>query len=197
MIAKGTKMAKAEPTPRHEKSKPAFPYTTIPGALRIFLKEVPEKPKPPKFSQQVMRSCGINSNNYATILSVLRSLELLDTSNQPTPDYVRFMNADSGPLVLGEKIRKVYAKLFESSREPFREADQRLKNLFNIHSGGAEETLKLQIATFKALCEFAKFDVLPPAITKDGDVGAPRAETGGSGHSDSPIALHIDLHIHL
>jgi hypothetical protein len=191
-------MPRSQPKEKKEPgTKPAFPYTVIPNGLRSLLRQVPEKPKPPKFTQQVARAWGINDNNYTSIFSVLRALGLLDSVNQPTTEYTRFMDAETGPSVLGEKIRAVYSKLFESSKEPYKEQDQKLRNLFNIHSGGAESTLKLQTATFKVLCEFAKFDASPAKGGGETDKASNGADGDSAGAGQQRAAIHIDLHIHL
>jgi hypothetical protein len=84
---------------------------------------------------------------------------------------------------------------------PHEDEQQDLKRLFHIHSGGSEGTINYQIQTFKALCEFASFEV-PAAtaqITANGQLSVAAAGPAtvkalvGSG---APT-VHIDLHIHL
>jgi hypothetical protein len=73
-----------------------------------------------------------------------------------------------------------------------------LRKFFNIHSGGAEATIELQVQTFKALCEHADFT----ANSSDGKAtGSPgRSESlgvnGGDGVPPLP-PIKVDLHIHL
>ncbi|MEM6332109.1 MAG: DUF5343 domain-containing protein [Planctomycetota bacterium] len=184
-------------------SKPKYPYSTIPGALRQALALIPEKPRPPKLSIDVLKSWGIKNNNASTILRVMRDVGLLNGSNEPTPEYTEFMTPTSGPLVLGRLIRSRYPQFFEAHHEPHRESADSLRSLFNIHSGGEEKTIQLQMQTFKALCDHATFDgggsaksgsgsnaTLEPVSARDSAGGAELVR--GSG----PV-IHIDLHIHL
>jgi hypothetical protein len=92
--------------------------------------------------------------------------------------------------------------LFEASHAPYDESDAGLRNLFNIHSGGAEGTIKFQIQTFKALCDNADFRVMPSADASLTSTGAGQLVPGQrdgqatDGRQGTPI-IHIDLHIHL
>jgi len=191
-------MAKKKPTPLPEpSSEPKFPYTTTPGALRKFLKQVPEKPRPSKINPQLLKSWGHGDTNAATIIRVLKRLGLVGGNNEPTDDYEKFMHAQSGPSILGAKIKEVYKPLFNASKEPHKEKDADLKNLFNIHSGGSAATMQFQIQTFKALCENAVFDgVGAGSSAKDGIAGSKDGDPQGERQSGRP-AIHIDLHIHL
>jgi len=177
-------------------SEPKFPYTTKPGSLRRFLKAVPQRPKPVKFDQDLMRSWGFSSGNDYTVLRVLKAVNLLNGQNEPTPVYAAFMKVNTGASALGPEIRRVYAPLFESNHKPWEENSETLRNLFNINSGGSSGSLDLQIQTFKALCENAAFE------SADGGVPLPATESnqrggeGGGPLQRQPI-ININLHIHL
>lgn len=192
-------------TPRrrtHADTTPAFPYTTRPGALRKFLAEVPRRPRPAKINRELIASWGISNNEAASgIVRVLRDLGLTTSSNDPTDAYTAFMHAGTGPSILGQKIREVYAPLFGAALEPHKESSAALKNLFNIHSGGAAATIELQIQTFKALCDYA--DLTGTAAVPSGAATGSPSTTGvatstaiSSTVGGAP-SIHIDLHIHL
>jgi hypothetical protein len=112
--------------------------------------------------------------------------------------YVEFMKTGVGPGVLAQRIRDVYRVLFENSHAPQDESSEELRKLFNIHSGGAEDTMRLQIQTFKALAEHANFSAGGQASgAKD-----LRQPGGTQGSSTDPSELRlppiqVDLHIHL
>lgn len=184
---------------RSSTTKPKFPYTSVPNALRQFLRLVPDRPKPPKIDMELLKSWGIGDSNASTIVRVLKAVKLVDGSGQPTDKYNSFMLPEVGPAVLGSRIRETYAKFFEASHEPFKQSDTDLRRLFNIHSGGSDSTLRLQSLTFKTLCEFATFDGDPPASAPS-PLAVPPA---GSQLNPPPpgraptATVHIDLHIHL
>ncbi|WP_261340532.1 DUF5343 domain-containing protein [Mariniblastus fucicola] len=179
---------------------PKFPYTKVPNALRKFLKQVPERPKPPKVNNDLLAAWELGGSNSNSIIRVLKEIGLLDSSNQPTEIYDAFMQPNVGPAVLGEQVKTTYAKFFASTHEPYND-DVELKRLFNIHSGGSDSTLRDQIHTFKVLCEFATFDGVP---STESDSGQPavaelnaQSRTANNSSATSTAAMHIDLHIHL
>jgi hypothetical protein len=194
-------MTKKIDTTEMTATEPKFSYTTAPGSLRKFLGLVPNKPKPSKFNADLYKSWGLKDTNANTITRVLRSLDLVSSSNEATPNYEAFMHKATGPAVLGARIRALYSPLFVASHSPHKESDDDLRNLFNIHSGGGEQALRLQINTFKTLCDFASFDgVAGGGATTTGIQTA--ANLMNAPQQTLPVnngiaAIHIDLHIHL
>ncbi|HUT14229.1 MAG TPA: DUF5343 domain-containing protein [Thermoguttaceae bacterium] len=198
-------MAKKRTTQRPPKkmaasnrAAPKYPYSTSPNALRKFLKEVPQRPRPTRVNNDLLTAWELGGSNANSIIRVLKTIGLVDSSNRPTSDYDSFMQPTIGPALLGEKIKATYAKFFEASHEPYKD-DEKLRLLFNIHSGGSDRTLGCQILTFKVLCEFATFDGLPSAATPS---LPPTAElTTQAMPASHPAAstptICIDLHIHL
>lgn len=192
------KSAAAPPKRRVSDTAPKFPYTNKPGSLRRFLKEIPKKPRPNKFDSGLLKSWGFTDSNDYSLLRVAKAIGLLNDSNEPTETYVAFMRMGDGAKALTPKIRAVYAPLFQASHTPFNENTETLKNLFNIHSGGGEKTLELQIQTFKALCDHADFIApnLTASTTAPIDPANSQEELSGAGMNSGP-QININLHIHL
>jgi hypothetical protein len=182
---------------------PKFPYTTRPAALRKFLGEVPRRPRPAKVNQDLLASWEIRGNDATTVTRVLKALGLVSPSNEPSEAYSGFMHAGTGPAVLADRIRATYAPLFNAVLEPHKESHETLRNLFNIHSGGAPATIEYQIQTFKALCENADFSargVPAGTLLQQPVANAAAVNTGSSGgpvSASNVPTIHIDLHIHL
>jgi hypothetical protein len=174
-----------------------FPYTNKPASLRKMLKAIPSRPKPTKVNEGLLKSWEFRDTNDRSIIRVLKAVRLLNGSNEPTDVYTKFMDLVGGPPVLGAEIKKIYAPLFTASHTPFNESPEKLRNLFNIHSGSA--TLDLQIQTFKALCESASFDAAVPGsppVSSPVPPGAPGIQPPQSNNALGP-AININLHIHL
>ena len=192
-------MAKKKSTGKPTTAEAQFPYTTKPGSLRRLLKEIPKRPKPIKFDVPLLQSWGFRDANDHSMLRVLKSVRLLGGRNETTDLYAQFMNLEGGARVLGAEIKRVYAPLFTAAHRPFEEELDTLKNLFNIHSGGGDRTIELQMQTFKALCESASFDpMLASAGTSAGNaVGAALAPPGPATPSAGQPVVNINLHIHL
>ncbi len=181
-------------------TQPKFPYSTKPNSLRKFLELVPQKPKPPKVNADTLRAWELRDTNDRTIIRVLKALGFVSSNNTPTQRYTEFMTPGTGPGVLAEAIKEVWPPLFNHSHEPHKEEEAKLRNYFNIHSGGTHHTIGFQMQTFKAACDHADFSVgsqprgstATRTITKQ----TTRTTNGGSSSSGEPT-IHIDLHIHL
>lgn len=156
----------------------------------------PEKPKPPKVVGSTLKVWGLKNTNDQSILRVLKAIGLLGANGETTAAYAEFMRKDTGPASLGRQIRSVYAELFQNVAKPERASNDELKNFFNIHSGGSEKTVRLQIDTFKALAEYATFGQSDPLEQPDDPSETPTDSASVAIGENFP-AIRIDLHIHL
>jgi len=177
---------------------PKFPYIANSNSLRQFLRDISNKPKPPKFTINVLETWGYTSTNDRRFIATMKTLGFFDASGVPTSKYDDFMNPSTGPATMAQAIRDVYAPFFVASNQPDQETSENLKRLFNLHSGGSERTLAFQLQTFKALCEFADFgaDLSDPA-SGGGDASQQNSSTSGTQQHSGLPNVHIDLHIHL
>jgi hypothetical protein len=180
---------------RSRSSKPRFPYTTAPKLLRKFLQEVPKRPKPPRLDFSLIQTWGMRDSNARTIIRVAKDLGLIDGSGVPTQHYGDFMKDGTGPTALAARINDVYSELFAASTEPYRDSNESLKNFFNIHSGGSERVIQLQVQTFMALCEYADFSTVAPSagLTPASAPRTPAPATSGQANPQIQISLHIHL----
>ena len=188
------------PNKKTESSAPKFPYTTQPKALRRLLAEIPKRPKPPKITFDTLKAWNVSSNNNArTAIAVLKKIGLLGSNGEPTNSYTEFMKTGTGPAELGARIKEVYKTLFDDSHSPQNEPDDELQNLFNIHSGGGTDTMRLQIQTFKALSEYANFGPAARNGASAASNNTGQAGTTGSQPQREPQLppIQVDLHIHL
>jgi hypothetical protein len=109
------------------------------------------------------------------------------------------MKTGTGPALLAQRIKEVYRPLFESSLAPQSESDEEIRKLFNIHSGGGDRVMRLQIQTFKALSEHANFSATgagSETATKPVRSGGARDAAFTAPETGLP-PIQIDLHIHL
>ncbi|CAG0952593.1 hypothetical protein PHYC_00282 [Phycisphaerales bacterium] len=181
-------------------SEPKYPYTNVPGVLRKVLQAIPQKPKPAKLDPKLVVSwrCSKSvSNNLRTAVAVLKKVGLIASSGEPTPLYVEYMNKATGPAALGAKLRDIYADIFNASHAPQAESDEALEGLFNVHAGGSENLVRLQMQTFKALCESASFTGVPTRASGQ-QSGSGDQDGSGDGRGGGALPpVKIDLHIHL
>jgi hypothetical protein len=180
-------------------SKAKFPYTNKASSLRRFLKEIPKRPVPPKFDKNMLRAWGFKDSNDYSILRVVKAVGLLNDRSEPSDLYTKFMDMNEGARALGPEIQRIYAPLFQASHQPYEENNEKLKNLFHIHSGGSPAVIDLQIQTFKALCENAVFGDRDAVAPKASAVATQARIARGSPPQAAQAGpmVHIDLHIHL
>jgi len=174
-------------------AEPRYPYVVVPKSLRRFLELIPQKPKPPKITNSTLKTWGFRSGNDNSILRVLKSIELLAPTGEPTQSYADYMKPGTGSAVLGRQLKQHYEELFQNVANPEKAANDELRSFFNINSGGSERTIQLQIDTFKALAAYATFGGKDPlGQEQEGE----QAQNGSMGQGGSPV-IRIDLHIHL
>jgi hypothetical protein len=137
------------------------------------------------------------SNNANTVIRVLKKIGLLQDSGQPTDHYAAFMAPGSGSAVLGQRLREVYRVLFENSISPQTATNEELRTLFNIHSGGGDDVMRLQIQTFKILTEFATFTDTPASGVPSDIPNSVAANPNSKPGTLRIPPVQIDLHIHL
>jgi hypothetical protein len=130
------------------------------------------------------------------MVRVLKAVGLLNEKNEPTDVYSQYMQLEGGAAVLASPLRKVYQPLFSASHTPYNESNEKLQNLFNIHSGGGDRALEQQIQTFKALSENTKFDGAGPSVTPPVII-PPTAGAAASALAQGAPTININLHIHL
>lgn len=194
------KAAKKKTTRKKAETKPSFPYTTKPSSLRRILKEIPQKPKPPKYDKELLQGWGYKDANDYSIIRVFKTIGMLNANNEPSEIYTDFMHLQTGASALAPKLREVYAPLFNASHEPWNESAEALQNLFHIHSGGSEKCIEQQIQTFKALAENTSFEGAAPAAAATAAAPVAAAATPGNppiaAQTGAP-AVNINVHIHL
>jgi len=184
-------------TRKKSDTEPRFPYTTSPAALRRLLKEIPRRPRPGKLTLDTLKTWKVTSSNDATPLAVLKKLGLLGPGGEPLQPYIDYMQAPpAGPRALGARVKEQYRTLFETAHEPHKNTSE-LKTFFNIHSGGGERAIELQIQTFKALCEYADFSGVAESGTGTSSLDAAGGASAGSPGAGAFPPVKIDLHIHL
>lgn len=198
-MAKNKTAATRETAKKLAATEPKFPYTTKPSSLRRLLQEIPKKPKPPKFDMTLLRSWGYSDANDYSMVRVLKAVGLLNSNNEPTDLYSRYMDLNGGAAALAEPIKRIYEPLFIASHSPYKESNEKLQNQFNIHSGGGERALEQQIQTFKALCESTSFETsgkVPPKPTTPAAISGSLPVAPPEASSAAP-PVHINVHIHL
>lgn len=141
----------------------SYNYTTKTGSLKDFLERVKSKELgiPDKVTLDYLESIGYKSTNDRPIVRVLKSINFIDNSGVPTPDFENFRTENS-KQVMASALRKTYAELFKIYPDPLKKTNTDLENFFAKKEPSLKKgTLEYYVATFKTLCEFADFEAEP------------------------------------
>jgi len=167
----------------------SFPYTTAPKKLRAFLRGIPERAVPQKVTQSYLKGIGMKSSADRTIIPVLKTVGLLDGSGVPKEEYKHFRDKSKGPAILANLIRATYKDLYSTYENAHSQTDEKLRDFFSASSTLGKSAIDFQIATFKALSEFADFG----AVSVAKESLPPRGVTSIPTYPE----IHINLQIHL
>ena len=176
--------------------QPKFPYAYTPTSLDRLLSVIVDKPRPDKINPDLLKAWGFKNSNDRRNITVLKLLDLLDSSGVPNQNYLDYKDPVKGPEALGRQIKKIYDQVFKTVSD-IKDQEQ-LRSFFNSYGGGGESVVKLQILTFKSLVSHATFGASDPFSGDiEGSGGQTRQEKIGGGSPSGVPAVRIDLHIHL
>lgn len=181
-----------------------FTYTTVPGKIKPFLEKVRQVGKPPKATVQWLKTVGYTSSNDASLLGVLKAVNLVDNSGVPTSVWLSYRGANH-KKVLGEAIRIGYAELFAVYDDAWQRDNSDLEHVFSTSSSAGKQVIAKTVATFKALCECAEFGALEnqlSPVVHTGPMHSPvsnlHPQPAHTVVSNGPNpSVHIDIQIHI
>lgn len=181
-----------------------FTYTTVPGKIKPLLEKLRQVGIPPKATRQWLKSLGFKSSNDSTLIGVLKTAGLIDSSGVPTSIWSRYRGTHH-KKVLGDALRTGYAELFAVYPDAWQRSNSDLEHVFSTSSSAGKQVIAKTVATFKALCECAEFgppgEQAAPAL-QSGPLHSPVAQPLASGtpkspgHAPSP-SVHMDIQIHI
>lgn len=182
-----------------------FAYTTVPGKIKPLLDKIRGIGVPPKATVQWLKTIGYKSSNDATLLGMLKAIDLVDASGIPTSTWSAYRGAKHRDI-LGQAIRTGYAELFAVYPDAWQRANSDLEHVFATSTNAGKQVISKTVASFKAVCECADFGSAaePPAQSMHtiSPLHAPiaghteNAMTAPTHNKPSP-SIHIDLQIHV
>lgn len=181
-----------------------FTYTTVPGKIKPLLEKLRQVGVPPKATVQWLKTIGFTSSNDMSLLGVLKTVGLVDTSAVPTGIWSSYRGVHH-KKVLGEAIRAGYAELFAVYPDAWQRDNSDLEHVFSTSSSAGKQVIAKTVGTFKALCECAEFgaiDQQPTPVVQTGPMHTPVSQQltnptrAGAGNTPTP-SIHIDIPIHI
>lgn len=164
---------------------------------------------PERFTQKFLQQLEFTSSNDRLFIGVLKGLGFIDESSTPRQRYYDFLDQTQSGVVLAEAIREAYSDLYSLNKKAHLMSVDEIKNKFRSLTQGqkSENVVGLMANTFKALCEYATWDVGAETIKTETNEIPKDAQTANSGQqkienesiknkSISPT-LHYNIQIHL
>lgn len=147
-----------------------YPYVTVAGSFRKFLKDLPSYGRPDKVTQKWLEGVGFRSTNDRRIISVIKFVGLVSSDGVPTDLWLRYRGAE-GRAAFAEAVRTAYAPLFQTFPDAHRRDPEALLNFFRANTDLADKAARLCVLTFQILCEYGDWDSDPPEDMDLGDAG--------------------------
>ena len=183
---------------------PDFTYTTVPGKVKPLLDKLRQVGIPQKATVQWLKTVGFTSSNDSTLLGVLKTVGLVDSSGVPTSLWSSYRGSHH-KKVLGDAIRTGYAELFAVYPDAWQTANADLEHVFSTSSSAGKQVIQKTVGTFKALCECAEFGSVeqqPAPVVHTGPMHAAVAHPSPAPQNSALVtaitpSVHIDIQIHI
>ena len=178
-------------------------YLTSIKNLRGILSAIQGAQAPKKFTIQFLTSLGFTSTADRLVIGVLRSLGFLNSNNEPTDRYFRFLDQSQSGSVLADGVRDAYADLFQINKNANQLSKSEAINKFKTLGQGqlSESVLAKMGMTFVELCKIADFKTVatntraeaPPS--DEADIPDETAEKNLSQRKISFGGLHYNIQL--
>ena len=136
-------------------------YLVTTKNLKSIVEAITKAQAPSKFTLSFLENLGFKSNNDRLYIKVFKDLGLLNDSGTPTTAYFEFIDRTQTPRVLGKLIMEAYSDLYALNKQAHKMSETEVKNKFKTLTQGSksDNVLGLMAKTFKALSDFADFDI--------------------------------------
>lgn len=158
---------------------------------------------PDRFTYEFLKQLGFAGSGDRSMISVLKSLGLLNDSSNPTPRYRQFKDKSLAKAVLAQGIRDGYADVFAIETEAHTKTIQEVNGIFARLSDKGETVTSKMAMTFKALCGLADFSasVVPEESSRaEPENPPPPPPSDQTLPPPAPLGvltLRHDIHVHL
>lgn len=172
-----------------------FPYTTVTGKIGPLLDKIKEVGVPDKVTRNWLESVGFKSKNDRSLITVIKYVDLVDTSGKPTPRWNQFRGKDGG-AVLAEGIKKGYSQLYSMYPTAHTQSDDNLSSFFSTKTSAGATAVSKTVTTFKNLCQKADFTKAAPyshnpeGKTSDGHITSHSQHVG-----QTPVTINITINM--
>lgn len=174
-----------------------YPTVLKTGALKEIFSKIKSTGTPVAFSVKHLKSLGFTSSNDVAILSALKFVGFLDSSNKPTEKYTNYKGKD-GPKILASGIKNGYSELFALYPDADKKDDESLMHFFATKTDVSESSRKVMIGTFRAMSSLADFE---SASNEDDEIDQQQKNknqgNGGNFKIENKIEPSVNINIEL
>lgn len=178
-----------------------FAYTLVPGKIKELLAKIRQIGVPSKATVAWLKTIGFRSSNDSSMLGVLKFIELIDGSGTPTQRWTQYRGS-SYKSILGDAIKAGYKDLYAIYSDAHNQGKDELSHVFSTSSSAGQQVISKTVATFKALCDEAKFEGNSAGVKtmESGPlhtpVATPQSPPTPIRQSGQP-SVHIDIQVHI
>lgn len=173
-----------------------LPYLPSYKNVETLFKKIAAARKPEVFTHAFLyKTIGLKSVSDRPLISFLRALGFLDSSNKPTALYDELKNPSKAPKVLADAIKNAYEPLFSANENAHSIDQTELKGLI-AQVAGTDEAMTAKIfGTFNSLVKLADFKAKP--LEKKEENGKLLVNKKEEVKAELRPEFHYNLQIHL
>jgi len=134
-----------------------YPFVVSNNRIGPFLDALGTAARPPKLTQDFLRSLGFTSTNDRALIPLFRKLGFLNGDGAPTEAFDVLRVKETRGAILAEKLRELYADLFAINTSMQDASDNDLRGAISRITGKDAATVARYASTFRALANLADF----------------------------------------
>lgn len=179
-----------------------YPYMVSNNKIKPIIEAIHNAAKPPKFSHEFLKQIGFSSSNDRAVIPLFKRLGILTDSGVPTTYYDDLKDTTKRWSALGARIKDLYSDLYAINTKIHSATEDEVKGAMSRVTGKDSKAVGRYYATFKTLCDLAKFDSATKASTSHIKEEEPNQQEKPVNVVDSHVAggqpgFHYNIQIHL
>lgn len=137
------------------------PYVNAYNKLADVFTAIKSAAVPTKFNQDFLHTMlGLKSSSYHAMIPLMKRLNFLDPTNQPTQIYKDYRDENNSKAIMAQQVKATYVDLFKASEFAYKlkkeEVSSKLKTLLGV--GNDDAALPNVVGTFMELVKLSDFE---------------------------------------
>lgn len=180
-----------------------YPYMVSNNKIKPIIEAIHNAAKPPKFSHEFLKQIGFSSSNDRAVIPLFKRLGILTDSGVPTTYYDDLKDTTKRWSALGARIKELYSDLYAINTKIHSATEDEVKGAMSRVTGKDSKAVGRYYATFKTLCDMAKFDSTTKASASHKKEEEPNQHDKPANGVDTPVVaggqpgFHYNIQIHL